>query len=55
VLLLIGAIAIALIVRRHRGAGAAMPLDAAERKRLQALLREADRAPGRDDSGTGKR
>lgn len=55
VLLLIGAIAIALIVRRHRTAAVATPLDAAERKRLQALLREADRAPGRDDSGTGKR
>ncbi len=41
VLLLIGAVVIALIVRRHRRAPASAPLDAAERARVEALLNES--------------
>ncbi len=52
VLLLIGAIAIALVARRHRRASVAAPLDAAEQKRLQTLLREDEASQRRDPQET---
>lgn len=45
-LLLIGAIVIAVIVRRHRRAPASTPLDAAERARVDALLSQTRDAQG---------
>lgn len=47
VLLLIGAVVIALIVRRHRRAPASRPLDAAERARVEALLQEKPEGRGK--------